>query len=152
MVSTLAIGLLLVLAGCSNGSSTGNAPTPSSTATAVSPVPSSAALGALCDHLRGLENSLAGMIAGTVAPSAGVQQVQDLVQGLQADAQQLQQEGRNDLGTLATDLSQAVDQIRATLASGGDVLSALGSNLTRINSDIQQIPADVCGTPTPIST
>ncbi|HEX9311262.1 MAG TPA: hypothetical protein VGA30_00355, partial [Actinomycetota bacterium] len=104
MAIALAGGLLLLLAGCSNGS-TGTPPTPSSTATAVSPVPSSAALGALCGHLADLENALAGMIAGTVAPSAGVQQVQDLVQGLQADAQQLQQEGRNDLGTLATDLS-----------------------------------------------
>src|SRR6266498_5596567 len=113
MVSTLAIGLLLVLAGCSNGSSTGNAPTPSSTATAVSPVPSSAALGALCGHLADLENALAGMIAGTVAPSAGLQQVQALVQGLEADAQQLQQEGRSDLGPLATDLSQAVEQAGA---------------------------------------
>src|SRR5207244_4074289 len=83
--------------------------------------------GALCGHLGDVENALAGMIAGTVAPSAGVQQVQELVQELQADAQQLQQEGRGDLGALATDLSQAVEQVRAALASGGDVLTALGS-------------------------
>jgi methyl-accepting chemotaxis protein len=145
----LCVALGFALVGCSNDSNT-TVPSPPSNVPVVTPNPSNAAFGSLCTSLGQLEQIVSGIVGGTISPSDGVQQVQELGQSLADEAQQLQQ-SQPQVAATVNDLSQAVDELRTAISQGGDTLAAVSSSAAKISADLQQIPTNVCGTtPSPI--
>ena len=116
----------------------------------VTPNPSNSAFGTLCASLGQLEQVVSGIVGGTVTPSAGLQQVQQIGQSLASEAQQLQQT-QPQVAATVDDLSKAVDELRTALSQGGDTVSAVSASAAKIGADLQQIPTNICGsTPSPI--
>jgi methyl-accepting chemotaxis protein len=145
----LCLGLTLALVGCSNNSSPSSASPPSSVPV-VTPNPSNTAFTSLCTSLGQLEQVVAGIVAGTVTPSDGIQQVQAIGQSLADQAQQLR-ETQPEIATTLDDLSQAIDELRTALTQGGNTVAAVSSSVAKIGADLQRIPTNVCGsTPSPI--
>ena len=143
---------LLFLAACSQSNTpTVNVPTAPSSIPQISPS-TNAEFASLCSDLGGLEQVVAGMVVGSVAPSAGVEQIGAIGERLRTDAEQIKS-SQPAVSSTVQDLSRAVDELRSALENGGDVSGVIASNVPALNADITKIPANICGTtPSPLPT
>jgi uncharacterized phage infection (PIP) family protein YhgE len=149
----LAVGAAAVaLVACSqNNSPTVTVPTAPSSIPQITPS-TNAQFASLCADLGQLEQVVAGMVTGSVAPSMGIQQIGDIGDRLRTDAQQIKA-SQPAVSATIEDLSNAADELRSALSNGGSVASVIASNVPRLNADIAKIPSNVCGsTPSPIPT
>ena len=143
---------LLALVGCSqNNPPTVTVPTAPSSVPQITPS-TNAQFASLCADLGQLEQVVAGMVAGSVTLSTGVQQIGDIGERLRADAEQIKS-SQPGVSAIVEDLSTAADELRSALSNGGNAAGVIASNVPRLNADIAKIPSNVCGTsPSPIPT